>query len=222
MSTRTDTAATPSTNGRGRTDDVRDMSLQPPPSARRVRIPELLIGAAIVVGFALAAVLWHSNSTQREPALALAADVERGDAISASDLEVVYLGTDDPIARLAPSESVDVIGRVAVADFQAGTLITSANVLDLPALAPGDGVVGLALDPGQYPAGRLSPGDVVNVVVPGDAEDGPIAESAVVFAIEELGGQGRRFISLQTSEEAANRIASAAEAGPVRLVLVAA
>lgn len=182
----------------------------------------MLIGAAIVVGFALAAVLWHSNSTQREAALALASDVERGEAITAADLEVVYLGTDDPIARLAPSQSVEVIGRVAVADLEAGTLVTTANVLDLPTLAAGDGVVGLALDPGQYPAGRLSPGDLVNVVVPGEAEGAPIAESALVFAVEDLGGQGRRFISLQTSEDAANRIAAAAEAGPVRLVLVGA
>ncbi len=222
MSTRTDAPTTPSTNGHGRGSDVRDMAVQAPHGGRRVRVPELLIGAAIVVGFALAAVLWHSNSTQREAALALASDVERGEAITAADLEVVYLGTDDPIARLAPSQSAEVIGRVAVADLEAGTLVTTANVLDLPTLAVGDGVVGLALDPGQYPAGRLSPGDLVNVVVPGEAEAAPIAESALVFAVEDLGGQGRRFISLQTSEDAANRIAAAAEAGPVRLVLVGA
>lgn len=219
---KTDTNAPVSTNGHGQREAVHDMKVGAPSPGRRVRMPELLVGAAIVVGFALAAVLWHSNSTQRDPALALAADVERGDAITAADLEVVYIGTDDAIVRLAPSQSVEVIGRVAVSDLEAGTLVTSANVVDLPALGPGDGVVGLALDPGQYPAGRLSPGDLVNVVIPGDAEEGPIAESAVVFAVEELGGQGRRFLSLRTSEDAANRIAAAAEAGPVRLVLVGA
>ncbi len=219
---KTSTKTPVSSNGHDARDPVRDMAVEAPAGSRRVRVPELLIGAAIVVGFALAAVLWNANSTQRDPALALAADIERGASITAADLEVVYIGTDDAIARLPPSQSVEIIGRVAVSDMEAGTLITSANLIDLPAIGPGDGVVGLALDPGQYPAGRLSPGDSVNVVVPDEGDGGPIAESAIVFAIEELGGQGRRFISLRTTEADANRIAAAAEAGPVRLVLVGA
>ena len=85
----------------------------------------------------------------------------------------------------------------------------------------GEGVVGLALEPGQFPAMAIAPGDVVNVVAPGDGGDETLlAEAAVVFAVEDLGGQGRRFISLRTSEGEANRVAAAAESGPVRLVLV--
>ena len=214
----TDTATR--TNSHRRRGAVRDPALEAAPTARRVKIPELLLGLALTVGFALAALVWHANSTQRDPALALAAGVERGDRITAEDLEVVYLGTDDPVARLDPSRSVDVIGRVAAADLEAGTLITGSNVVDLPSLEPREGVVGLALDPGQYPAGRLSPGDLVNVVVPGEELAVVIAESAVVFSVEDLGGQGRKFVSLQAGEEDANRVASAAESGPVRLVLV--
>lgn len=207
-------------NGSAPSGRVRDLSLEPPGARRRVRVPELLVGAALTVGFALAAVLWQANSTQREPVLALAADVDRGDIITAEDLHVVYIGTDDLVVRLAPAESVRVIGQVAISDMAAGTLITRANVSEVAALAPGEGVVGLALEPGQFPAGHLAPGDVVNVVAPGDTDGDLLAEAAVVYSVEELGGQGRKFVSLRASEADANRVAAAAESGPVRLVLV--
>ncbi len=75
-------------NGSAPSGRVRDLSLEPPGARRRVRVPELLVGAALTVGFALAAVLWQANSTQREAVLALAADVDRGDIITAEDLHV--------------------------------------------------------------------------------------------------------------------------------------
>lgn len=217
---KTDTRAESSSNGHAKQGAVRDMAIEAAPTSRRARIPELLLGLALTVGFALAALVWHANSTQRDAALALAVPVERGETITADHLEVVYLGTDDPVARLDPSRSVDIIGQVAAADLEAGSLVTTSNVVDVPALGPGQGVVGLALDPGQYPAGRLSPGDVVNVVVPGEGDTLVIAEAATVFSVEDLGGQGRRFVSLQASEADANRVAAAAESGAVRLVLV--
>jgi hypothetical protein len=219
---KTDTRTDASSNGHAHRGAVRDMAMEAAPTSRRARVPELLLGLALVVGFALAALVWHANSTQRDAALALATGVDRGETITADHLEVVYLGTDDAVARLDPVRSVDIIGRVAAADLEAGTLVTTSHVIDLPTLTPGEGVVGLALDPGQYPAGRLSPGDLVNVVVPGDGDTLVIAEAATVFSVEDLGGQGRRFISLQATEDDANRVAAAAESGPVRLVLVGA
>lgn len=216
----TDTRTAARSNGHTNRSAVRHMAIEAAPTSHRARIPELLLGLALVVGFALAALVWHANSTQRDAALALSVGVERGETITADHLEVVYLGTDDAVARLDPSRSADIIGRVAAADLEAGTLVTTSNVVDVPALGPGQGVVGLALDPGQYPAGRLSPGDIVNVVVPGEGDTLVIAEAATVFSVEELGGQGRRFVSLQTGEADANRVAAAAESGPVRLVLV--
>lgn len=218
----TDTRTAVSGNGHTNRAVVRDMAIEAAPTSRRARIPELLVGLALVVGFALAALVWHANSTQREAALALASGVERGETITADHLEVVYIGTDDAVALLDPARSGDVIGRVAAADLEAGTLVTTSNVVDVPGVGPGEGVVGLALDPGQYPAGRLSPGDVVNVVVPSDGDTRVIAEAATVFSVEDLGGQDRRFISLRATEDDANTVAAAAESGPVRLVLVGA
>ena len=198
------------------------------PSSRRGRLPELAIGVALMVGFALAAVLWHLSSTSKDPVLALAADVERGEVIEAADLRVVYIASDEPLSHLPESASATVVGRIATTDLEAGTLLTRSQVTERVALAPGDGVVGLALDPGQFPALGLLPGDRVNVVTAPrtDAPDGDgegaavLAEGGEVFAVEDLGNQGRQFVSLRMSEADANRVASAAERAPVRLVLV--
>ncbi len=180
-----------------------------------------------MVGFALAAVLLHSSSTQKEAALSLAVPVERGQTIAATDIRVVYVASDDPIAHLGESATADVVGSIATTDLEAGTLLTRSQVADRVALGEGDGVVGLSLDPGQFPALGLLPGDRVNVVTAtaGDSEsdDGTVpvlARGGEVFAVEPLGNQGRQFVSLRMDEEDANRVASAAERGPVRLVLV--
>ena len=199
-----------------------------PPARQRGRLPELVIGIIVMVAFALGAVLWHSSTTEREAVLALAGSVERGDTIVADDLRVVYVASDDPIAHVRREDSADIVGRIATSDLEAGTLVTRSQVADRVAIGAGDGVVGLALDPGQFPALGLLPGDRVNVVSaepvsPADGEDAPspvLARGGEVFAVEDLGGQGRRFVSLRMSEDDANRVAAAAERGPVRLVLV--
>lgn len=201
-----------------------------PPPGRRARVPELVVGVALMVGFALAAVLWQMSATDKAPALALLAPVTRGQVIKASDIGFVYLASDDQIAHLAPSDSAKVISRVAVGDFPAGTLLTSGSVAPELAIAPNEGVVGLALEPGQIPAAQLRPGDLVNVIAgPTEgaataatfaSQTGLLASRAVVYAVGDLGTQGRRFVSVKLAEPDANRVAAAAERAPVRLVLV--
>lgn len=195
-------------------------------AGRRVRVPELTIGLVLMVGFALAAVLWHMSATDKTPALALSRDVARGETVEAGDLRVVYLSTDDAIAHLPREASADVVGRVAVSDLPRGALLTREQVADRSSLGADEGVVGLALDPGQYPGEGLLPGDFVNVVTgtPDSGDTGVsgsvLARRAEVYAVEEVGTQGRRFVSVRMPEDVANRVAAAAERGPVRLVLV--
>ncbi|MGH9156527.1 MAG: hypothetical protein ACRD1K_11980, partial [Acidimicrobiales bacterium] len=48
-----------------------------------------------------------------------------------------------------------------------------------------------------------------------------LASRAVVAGVTDLGTQGRKFVSVKLAEADANRVAAAAERGPLRLVLVA-
>lgn len=213
----------PSSNGAGK---VHAPAVAPP--KRRVRLPELAVGLLVTVMFALGAVLWHLNATTKVPALAVAAPIERGEVIEAADLRVVYVASDDPLARMSSAESSAVVGRVALVDLAPGTLLTRTVVADAAALKTGDGVVGLALDPGQYPALGLAPGDRVNVVRSGEnapeadqsTEAQVIARNTTVFAVEDLASD-RKLVSILASEADAEAVAALAGAGGLRLVLVA-
>ena len=127
-------------------------------------MPELVVGVLVMSVFALGAVLWHLSAVDRSPALAVVGSVERGDTLSSSDIKVIYVSSDDALARLDESQLTQVIGQVALVDLAPGTLLSRSVVADRPALDPGEGVVGLSLEPGGYPALGLAPGDRVSVV----------------------------------------------------------
>lgn len=212
----------PSPNGRNAHGG--SVTVGPPP--RRVRLPEVVIGVLITGFFALGAVLWHLSAVDKSPVLAVAAGLERGDTITAADIEVVYVASDDPIARLDDSQTNLVVGGVALVDLAPGTLLTRSVVAPQPTIGEGEGVVGLSLEPGGYPAMGLSPGDRVNVVrtasaadTEGGATETVVVRNATVFAVQELASD-RRLVSILAPESDAEAVAAAAGSGSLRLVLV--
>lgn len=209
----------PSFNGHGRASGP---TITPP--KRRIRLPELAISVMVIVIFALGAFTWHLSTSSKVSALAVNGDVKRGEVVESSDLRTVYVASDDTFARVTDPSSV--MGKVALVDIAAGTILSLSLVADGQSLTAGDGVVGLALEPGQYPALGLAPGDRINVVRSGDAlvtgtagdVDEVIARGATVFSIEDLASD-RKLVSIQTPEADANVVAAAAGSG-LRLVLV--
>lgn len=188
-------------------------------------MPELAIGLLVTVVFALGAVLWHLSTVEKVPALATAARIERGEVIESGDVRVVYVSSDDALARLDPAQIDRVVGNVALVDLAEGTLLTPSVAAEAAAVNAGDGVVGLSLDPGAYPARGLAPGDRVNVVRAADvaeldAEPTVVARNATVFAVEELSSD-RLLVSVLSTEADAEAVAASADAGGLRLVLVA-
>ena len=190
---------------------------------RRVQVPQLLVAVLLVSLSALAAVVLFSRVAARDPVLALANPVERGQVVAAEDLRVVYVGTDDPISSMPSDGLSSLVGLTAVADLEAGTIVTPAHFVAGAVLADGEGVVGLALSPGEYPTPRLAPGDLVDVIStePESSQaDAVLAAAAEVFDVAELGTQGQRFVSLRMPADTAGAVAQAAAEGQVRLVLV--
>ena len=198
------------------------LRLEPP--RRTVQVPQLLIAVFVVALSALVAVVLFSRAAAREPVLALAEAVERGQVVSSDNLMVVYVASDDPITTVGSEELGALVGLSAVADLPAGTILTPAHFVSRNVLDGGEAVVGLALDPGEYPTPRLAPGDLVDVVGvdPTSSEEaGTVVVSAEVFDVAELGTQGERFVSLLIPTEATAEVAIASSADRVRLVLVA-
>lgn len=197
---------------------------------RRSRLPEGAIAAGVAVAFALTAVLWHLSTTHRQAMLVLARPVDRGTVLSAADVRVAYVSSDDPIAHLARSQSSRLVGHPARADMAAGTVLTDRSVGTAPSLGAGQAVVGLSLEPGQIPLASLVPGDTVDVVAAGPAAavatdpaatPAPtIASGALVYAVGPLSAQGHRVVSVALPQAEADAVAAVAERGAVRLVLV--
>lgn len=194
---------------------------------RKVEVPQLLIAVFLVAVSALAAVVLFSQAAAREPLLALGQPVERGQVITSGDLMVVHVATDDPISSLPPEAASGLVGLVAVADLETGTLLTAGHFVARSLLDAGEGVVGMALSPGEYPTLLLAPGDRVDVVFTGQmvsnegvTDNGVVVTSAEVFDVAEIGAQGNRFISLRLSTDDAALVAGAAATGSIRLVLV--
>lgn len=208
----------PSTNGTGPVVDLH-------PPRRRVRAPELAVGLLVTAVFALGAVLWHLSAVEKVPALVAATRIERGDVIEAGDVRVTYVASDDNLNRIDPSDVNRVVGNAALIDLAEGTLLTSSATALAAAVNAGEGVVGLSLDPGAYPARGLVPGDHVNVVRSSDianlsSEPSVVARNATVFEVVDLSND-RLLVSVLSTQGDAEAVAALADAGGLRLVLVA-
>jgi hypothetical protein len=190
-----------------------------------VRAPELAVGLLVTAVFALGAVLWHLSAVEKVPALVAATRIERGDVIETGDVRVTYVASDDHLNRIDPSDVNRVVGNVALIDLAEGTLLTSSATAQAAAVNAGEGVVGLSLDPGAYPARGLAPGDHVNVVRSSDianlsSEPSVVARNATVFEVEDLSND-RLLVSVLSTQGDAEAVAALADAGGLRLVLVA-
>ena len=192
----------------------------------RGRGPELTIGILIVAVFALAGTWFYANSTDHEAVLALRTPVDRGSVVTADDLQVVQVSSNDALNVLGRDQAGAVVGQIALSDLSPGTLITSDDVAASAAIDPGDGVVGLALDPGEYPTLSLRPGDLVRVVqVPGSTEtdtaDAVLAAEAEIVDVAPIGVQQQLFVSLAVDTSEADAIARAGARDRVRLIQIA-
>lgn len=225
MATTTDSRG----NGSTRTEPER---LRMDPTARAGRRPRtswIALGLLVLVGFGLFGAITVARVAEREPVLALAQPIQRGEQLTAAHLAVVNVGTDDAVALVGAADRDGLLGLTATAGLEAGTLVTRSQFAEGPTVAAGFSVVGLALEPGEYPTATMRPGDLVVIVrtpaaTPLEREDSEatvLVESAEVFAIETLSETARTvMVSIVVPEGMVPDIAAAAAAGRVRLALV--
>ena len=204
------------------------LRVEPPLTSGRRRLPELVLGIFLVAGCALGAVLLAASGRERTPVLALRHDVARGAVLSEGDLETVYVGSDSPIVYLREGNDEQVVGRAALADLKAGTLVTAEQFApQTDVLSAGDGALGLTLEAHEMPSVGLVPGDLVTVIAEDEAGGGAsvAATDAQVVSIQPLttssGEAERWWVTLRSSEEGGIDLGLATVGdAPVQLVLV--
>ncbi|MEM7273168.1 MAG: SAF domain-containing protein [Actinomycetota bacterium] len=221
----TPTATKPDTVGRLRTSsngaagqDSLPLAL---PRTRRSRAPQALLAALLMVGGGLGGLLLFQQYNQRTPAVVVVEPVAHGEIVGREDLAITEVALDRGVATMAAID--DVVGRFAAHDLQPGELVTPGDLAAEDQLVTeGRSVIGLLLEPGQYPTRRLAPGDRVDVFAPGSASavGAALAADLAVFDVVESSSDGRTLlVSLVVTSDQAAAVFQAAEDTGVRLSL---
>lgn len=164
--------------------------------------------------------LWTSSSTATE-VVAVRAGVERGQLIAATDLTTVRVAL-DPSLRTVPGAALEsLVGKRAVSDLAAGTLVAPEQVGD--AVVPGRGlaVVAVPIAPGLIPAEPLLAGDTVRLVQAptqgGSVSGAPVEITATVLHVTP--GDTQTVVDVVVADARAGELAARAASGDVALVL---
>ncbi|HEV2071882.1 MAG TPA: SAF domain-containing protein [Acidimicrobiales bacterium] len=214
-------------NGRGSGQGDWKLGAAVPVGKAQRRLPEVLVGLAVVGVAALAAVLWSASATTGEDVLALRNPLAAGQVVTFEDLRTVEITRPRDVPVLASTASSEVIGRRALAPMAPGTLVVPGQFASTPPVEAGKAVVGLALSAGEYPTGRLTPGDQVAVVLtPAQGGTGSdqgiiLTDGAQVYDLAPIGTQGETFVSLVVDEGQVSEVAAGASGDRIRLALVA-
>lgn len=209
------------------------LRLAPTRSGRR---PRLIAGSLVLLTACTALfVSAYLRAGHQLEVLAVAKPVPQGAVLTPGDLRVVRISTAGGIDPVRASAAASVIGRPTSVPLVPGTLLAMSELSGSPRVGPGEGIVGVALKPGGLPAGGLSPGEQVDVVLtlpPGSPDAGALssapstsilAADVLVTAVEATpssSGSSTTVVSLLAPRDEAAVIAGASASGQVALVVV--
>ncbi|MGH3388394.1 MAG: hypothetical protein ACRDOO_05895 [Actinomadura sp.] len=197
-----------------------------PPRERRPALAALAV--LLILGGALTSAYLVMASGQRVSAIRISQPVAAGQQIPAGALEEVQIGNTG-IEFISWAERGRVTEAYAAVPLVKGALLTNGMVARDGTAAGGRVIVGLALKPGQLPAGGLQPGDRVSLYGVGGqnavgVRAGPLAEDAVVYGVATAGEQtlqsDQTMISVAVPPEQAPQVTQAASAGAVAVALI--
>jgi hypothetical protein len=200
-----------------------------PRSARRRRPVLVVIGLVLAaLSAALVAALLNA-ATATTLVWATASEVSRGHLVEADELVAVEIvqSAAGSLLEASVASRAQLVGQVWVADLPAGQFLSPALVTEGVAVGEGLALVGLRLDPGEFPIAGLRAGDVVQVIEAA-AQQGEapqvLVDAAVVESVAVLGDQGvaaARLVTLAVPAEAAAAVANASGAGRASIAVVA-
>jgi hypothetical protein len=190
----------------------------------RARAPRhVLVGVAMMVGFALLFAISALRADPAVPVLAVAAPVAAGEVIGQADLRVVHVVPDAAVRLVPASQRESVVGRTAAVPLAAGSLLSPGQVGAVAWPPVGRSVLAVPVPTGRVPAG-LSAGSAVSVLLPaagagaqvevpeGAEAAGVVAVPAVVVAVEAPNVAGIRVVSLLLTQAQARQVAAAGDA----------
>lgn len=206
----------------------RPAGLPTSPSRHRNRQWITLSFVLLVLGVVCAIALVN-RLNERVDIVVAAQTIEADDIISRADLRIVSINGGEGALAIGADELESLVGKVAVTDIPARAII-HPDVLEDPAVVTTRTVVvGVELEPGEYPTLRLFPGDNVLVIGVGSGratttdETGPVADvitEATVTAVDTVFERDALLISIAVPERFATTIAGFAHVDQIRLAQI--
>lgn len=203
------------------------------PAPPRERKPALAaLAALLVLAGALGATMLVLQAGDRIDAIKITSRVSAGQQITEDAITTVSVAENSAINYVTWSQRDALGGYVAKTDLVEGTVLVGDMLAEESALAQDKVIVGLSLQPGQYPPG-LTAGDTVDAYWVGDATsteteekgtDGVLADSAKVVEIrgeeDEADGNSAISLRLRIDQDDAAALTRPASDGEVAVVIV--
>jgi len=187
----------------------------------------VIIGLLCAVLGALGVTTAFSQAHKTTGVVAMARQVMRGQTITEADLTTLTVGTLPGISTVPADRLHDLVGRTALVDLPARSLVAEGSVGD-PAVGTGLAHVGLKLAAGRLPVAVLPPGTkVILVEVAGRDSDAGAAEAVsrgrsfaahVVTSPEGLPDGAHWVLDVSVTSSDAATVASLAAAERLALV----
>ena len=137
-------------------------------AAARPRRPALAAASVLLVALCVAVFAGaYIHAGERVPALEVVRPVAAGQRLSASDLASVRVAVPASLPTVPVAEAARVIGQIAAVPLAPGSLLAPGDVGRVAAPPPGEAVVGVSAAPAGLPAGGVSVGASVEVVLTG-------------------------------------------------------
>lgn len=127
------------------------------PVRRRRDLRWIAVGVLTICLGGLGAALLYQEFSHTEQVLALARTVHRNQVITESDLVITSAVPAAGVSMVDATDLVEVIGRTALLDLPAGTLLHPTG-FGQPPVRSGEVRMGLKLAPGRMPSLGLEPG----------------------------------------------------------------
>ncbi|MDP4506637.1 hypothetical protein [Nonomuraea turcica] len=211
------TSEKPAVNAAAGLSGPASRKLPVPPRERKPALAALAV--LLILGGALATTLLVLNSGNRVSAIRVTQQIGAGQKFPPEALEEVKIA-DTGVDFVSWSQRQQVVNSFAAVTILPGTLLTNQmGVRASTELGEGKATVGLALKPGQMPAG-IQQGDRVQVIyVPSRSSQGQtrvLASSALVFAAGDKSRSGNSGqITVVVDSAGAPEIAAFASSGEI-------
>lgn len=186
----------------------------------------VLLGVALAVVFALLAVWAVNRAGEAHSVVIVKEDIRAGDEIQAADLSTTQLRGADGVSTVAAGKLTSLVGKRAVQDMPAGTLVAESDFEQRITPRSGDVIVPVSVTRGQYPSSGLQRGDVVRVVVTGGGQtieglEPGTSFDGVVLSLGDADDKGAMTVDVSIASDDAPSAAAASGTGRIAIINVA-